>query len=104
MPGTPGEGAQVGRILTLSQESVMPSKALRVDRMPEHDLARRVRNFLHKQSAAVRELDIEVAHDVVTVRGRVPTEYVRHLATHCCQRVAGVRSVVNEVEVHSHPR
>jgi osmotically-inducible protein OsmY len=65
-----------------------------------HDLARRVRIFLHKQIAADESLlKVEVDADTVTIRGYVNSEYARHMAANCCRRVAGVRQVVNEVKV-----
>ncbi len=79
----------------------MPAMTLRVDR-EDTDLARRVRNFLQKQiQPGLRALEVEVDHDVVVVRGNVSTHAAQQLAGHCCQRVAGVRRVVNETVVCS---
>jgi osmotically-inducible protein OsmY len=78
----------------------MPTTLLRVDRAEATDLARRVRNFLHAQPhPELQALQVEVRHDVVTVRGRVPSPYAQQLASDYCQRVAGVRRVVNETTV-----
>ena len=76
----------------------MATLTRRVDRGEPHDLARRVRNFLEKQTE-LSHLDVEVRHDEVIVRGRVTSDTARILITHCCQRVAGVRRVLNETVV-----
>lgn len=75
--------------------------SLRVDRSEvQNDLARRVRNFLSKQGhPGLQDVNVEVAADVVHVRGKACNLYARELATTCCQRVAGVRRVVNEMVV-----
>lgn len=65
----------------------------------QSDLARRVRNFLHKQSAELHRVEVEVDHDTVVVKGSVPNTAARQLAETCCSRVAGVRRVVNEATV-----
>jgi osmotically-inducible protein OsmY len=63
-------------------------------------LARRVRNFLSAQTLHdLQSLEVEVLHDVVTVRGQVPTPHFQQLASDYCRRVAGVRQVVNETTV-----
>lgn len=78
----------------------MSTLTLRVDRAEQHDLARRVRNFLHTQNhPEVQRLTVDVIDDVVHIRGNVTSQYARDLATICCQRVAGVRRVVNEILV-----
>lgn len=79
----------------------MPTMSLRVDR-EQTELARRVRNFLHKQpDPQLQSLQVEVRHDVVVVRGSVANESTQRMASACCQRVAGVRRVVNETTVCS---
>jgi osmotically-inducible protein OsmY len=78
----------------------MPAVLLRADRAESSDLARRVRNFLHSQSNPdLRSLQVEVEHDVVTVRGCLPSPRFQALASEYCRRVAGVRQVVNETTV-----
>jgi osmotically-inducible protein OsmY len=68
----------------------------------QQDLARRVRIYLHTQAHPdAHRLAVEVDHDVVVVRGDVASEYARELASNCCQRVAGVRRVVNETTITS---
>ena len=78
----------------------MPNTIVRIDR--SLDLAQRVRNFLRNQAHPdADQLIVDAQGDVVTVRGRVASESARQLAASCCQRVAGVRRVVNETEVGS---
>lgn len=78
----------------------MATLTLRLDRAEQHDLQRRVQNFLHKQTNPdVRTLTVKVSGDVVNIHGQVTSQYARDLATICCQRVAGVRRVVNEAVV-----
>jgi osmotically-inducible protein OsmY len=78
----------------------MASLLLRADRAETSDLARRVRNFLHAQSNPdLQTLQVEVKHDVVTLRGRVGSPHFQQLASETCRRVAGVRQVVNETTV-----
>jgi osmotically-inducible protein OsmY len=89
----------------------MSTTTLRVDpapsdrspeKCPQQDLARRVRIYLHTQSHPdAHRLAVEVANDVVVVRGHVASESARELASNCCRRVAGVRQVVNETTVSS---
>lgn len=74
----------------------MVTMTLRIDR-EQGDLARRVRNFLQKQAdPALQTLEVEVNHDVVVLRGQVASPSTQRLASNCCQRVAGVRRVVDE--------
>lgn len=66
----------------------------------DHDLCRRVENYLvgfHRVS--LRQLQIEADRGVVTLRGRVSTFYEKQLALNCCHRVAGVRRLIDEVDV-----
>jgi len=79
----------------------MSTMTLRIDR-EQSDLARRVRNFLQTQQPELQDLEVEVDHDVVMVRGTVPTRAAQQLAGNCCQRVAGVRRVVNQTTVCKH--
>lgn len=77
----------------------MRTMTLRIDRQ-QNDLARRVKNFLHKQpQPELKALEVVVDHDVVVVRGKVSTTAAQNLVANCCQRVAGVRRVVNETTV-----
>ena len=64
------------------------------------DLKRRVRNFLlQRGTAALRSIDVEADNGTVVLRGKVPSYYARQLCLSCCQHVAGVVRVVDEVKV-----
>lgn len=80
----------------------MPMLTRRIDHHAPNDLARRVKNFLHKQTHKdLKRLEVDVQHDVVVVRGPVCSPAARQLASDCCLRVAGVRRVVNETTLES---
>jgi carbon storage regulator len=67
-------------------------------------LERRIRNFLEGLNLpALRDLEVEVRNGAAVITGRVSTFYQKQLATSCCQRVAGVLSVLNEVRVADSP-
>jgi osmotically-inducible protein OsmY len=64
------------------------------------DLEERITTFLHQRGEMpLRRLRIDVADGRVVISGRVRTFYQKQLAGHCCQRVAGVQHVVNNVTV-----
>ncbi len=63
-------------------------------------LEQRVKNFLNtKHVPSLRHLDIKARGGVVTLKGRVQTFYEKQLCNQCCRRVAGVRQLVNAVDV-----
>ena len=64
----------------------------------DEQLARRVKNFL--QTKLVRgPLTIEVHRGEVLLRGRVGSFYHKQLLIHGAQRVAGVRRVIDDLNV-----
>jgi len=64
------------------------------------DLKRRVVNFLATRNRpALRQLEVEVEGGVVMLRGRVRSFYDKQLAQTCCGRVAGVRQVIDGIDV-----
>jgi osmotically-inducible protein OsmY len=67
----------------------------RVDR----ELERRVVNFLAQHFPRLRTVQVEASQGVVTIFGRVHSFYERQLCINCCQRVAGVTKLNDEVEV-----
>ena len=70
----------------------------------DRQLERRIRNFLEGLSLPeLRDLELEVRNGAAVITGRVRTFYEKQLATSCCQRVAGVLSVLNEVQVADLP-
>ncbi len=66
----------------------------------DSDLQRRIVNFLFERGpTSLRYLETEVRGGVAVITGRVRTYYEKQLATCCCQRVAGVLKVINDVRV-----
>ena len=82
-----------------------PTNQLTQDReTADRQLERRIRNFLDGLSLPeLRDLELEVRNGAAVITGRVRTFYEKQLATSCCQRVAGVLSVLNEVQVADLP-
>lgn len=63
-------------------------------------LEARIQNMLWQHRVpGCNTLEVEAIDGVVTIRGRVNCFYHRQLCIHCCQRVAGVYRLVDEVEV-----
>lgn len=69
----------------------------------DRELLQRVEGFLHQQGYAIfRTLKIRIERDVVLVQGCVPSFYLRQIAVGCVKRVAGVRQVIDELQVDPH--
>ncbi len=67
------------------------------------DLAQRVRCFLNSRHfPAFRRLEVNVANGSVFVRGHVGSFYEKQVALNSCRRVAGVISLIDEIDVE-HP-
>lgn len=67
---------------------------------PDQDLQRRVISFLAaRYLPSLRQLQVEVHQGTVTIRGCVASFYEKQVAIHSCQRVAGVRNLVDAVDV-----
>jgi osmotically-inducible protein OsmY len=67
---------------------------------PDRDLERRVVNFLAQQHfLRLRAIEVESRQGVVTIRGRVNSFHERQLCIHCCQRVAGVVGLNDQIQV-----
>ncbi len=83
----------------------MPRKRLDHDgEAADRQLERRIRNFLQGLNLpAFRDVEVEVRNGAAVITGRVRTSYQKQLPTSCCQRVAGVLSVLNEVRVINSP-
>jgi osmotically-inducible protein OsmY len=63
-------------------------------------LKRRVETFLYRSGRhRLRQLQVQVDSGVVTLKGTVSTYYERQLAISFCQRVAGVVSIQDRLEV-----
>ena len=66
----------------------------------DYDLARRVLSFLaQRQMPALRRILVEVQNGTVVLKGRVQSFYERQLCLSCCQRVAGVVRLIDQIEV-----
>jgi BON domain len=66
----------------------------------DRELERRVAHFLEaKHVPALRYLEVKARGGIVTLSGRVYTFYEKQLCNQCSRRVAGVRQLVNEVDV-----
>jgi osmotically-inducible protein OsmY len=66
----------------------------------DRDLEQRVRNYLFGyKMPTLRSIEVEAAGDTVLLRGRVSCYYHKQLCLHCCHRVAGVRTIVDEITV-----
>jgi len=64
------------------------------------ELERRVLStLLQRQVPALRQISVAVQDGIVTLKGRVQSFYERQLCLICCQRVAGVRKLVDLIEV-----
>jgi osmotically-inducible protein OsmY len=50
---------------------------------------------------ALRNVLVEASDGVVTLRGQVRSFYEKQLCHNCCRRVAGVRQLVDDVDVIS---
>ncbi len=67
---------------------------------PDQDLQRRIISFLAgRYLPSLRQLHVEVDQGIVTIRGCVASFYEKQVAIHSCQRVAGVRQLVDAVDV-----
>jgi osmotically-inducible protein OsmY len=72
---------------------------IRID-YPDDDVRRRVSRFLYSRHfPAFRNLDIVVEHGAVTLTGEVQSYYEKQIAMTACQHVAGVLSLVDEIDV-----
>lgn len=66
----------------------------------ENKLEQRVTTYLWSRSRpSLRRLDVSADQGTVTLSGRVTSFYEKQLAINSCQRVAGVRQLVDQVEV-----
>jgi hypothetical protein len=66
----------------------------------DDELQRRVVNYLAGQHIpALRNLEVQAFNGAVTLRGRVRSFYEKQLSNHSASRVAGVRQVIDAIEV-----
>jgi carbon storage regulator len=70
----------------------------------DRELERRIKNFLQGRNLpGLSDLEVEVRNGTAVITGLGGTFYQKQLATSCCQRVAGVLSVLNDVQVTDLP-
>lgn len=86
------------------------AKQTALTRVPDHgtvadrELQGRIRVFLKQLNLpSLNRVQVDIQDGVAVVSGRVGSFYQKQLATSCCQRVAGVLSVHNEVQVADSP-
>ncbi len=79
-------------------DALTQSEATRGGQAADRELQRRIVNFLFEKGLwSLQHLETEVHGGVAVIKGRVRTYYEKQLATCCCQRVAGVLRVINDV-------
>ncbi len=70
------------------------------DSANDRELEHRIKNYLTSRNVpGLRHLNVAVVEGVVTLRGQVYTFYEKQLCIQCCQRVAGVLGLIDEVGV-----
>ncbi|HMO91974.1 MAG TPA: BON domain-containing protein, partial [Pirellulaceae bacterium] len=66
----------------------------------QDDLGRRVSNFLRSRHFdSFQDLNIEVHDGAVVVSGKLENYHEKQVALSCCQRVAGVITLVDKIKV-----
>ena len=69
------------------------------------DLKLRITGFLRQQGVSSwKRINIEMNEGTVTLHGTVPSFYERQLCISCCQRVAGVVRLVDNLQVQLPPQ
>jgi osmotically-inducible protein OsmY len=67
------------------------------------ELLCRVTSYLAtKHLPTLAQLNVNAVGGTVTLRGRVDSFHEKQVAIHSCRRVAGVRELVDEMEVREH--
>ena len=76
------------------------SQILCHENQEDAELRRRIVGYLAtKHLPNLRRLSVNAAGGKVTLRGRVDSFHEKQVAIHSCRRVAGVRDLVDNVEV-----
>ena len=66
----------------------------------DDDVLWRVESYLgSKHFPAFRALKVMVNKGVVTISGKVDNFHERQVALNCCRRVAGVRNLIDQIQV-----
>ena len=83
----------------------MVSPAHSRDEAHDRDLTRRVANYLlgHKLPT-LQHIEVESDRGTVTLRGRVHSFYQKQLCINCSRRVAGVMTLIDQIDVSPRPR
>ena len=92
----------VSVVISMLIIAVSCQRATEVHTSADLDLVNRVRNAFaadHDKQGATRGVEIHVKDGVVTLTGKVDTDSDKRLAEQLARNVAGVRSVVNQIEV-----
>ena len=92
----------VGRVseCTVSKGQFMSSVHAEMIDKSSCDLQRRVMNFLAQRGvSSLRRLNVKAEGGTVTLHGTVRSFYERQLCLCCCQHVAGVVKLVDELKV-----
>lgn len=88
----PEDGSSEDKAAALEAEQCSPGS--------DADLSRRVLSFLYARNVpGCSDLEVEVLNGEAIVAGCVATWHEKQLVSSCCQRVAGVLRVINEVRV-----
>ena len=64
----------------------------------DEDLRRRVTNFLVEQEALIEQLEVHADRGSVVVTGIVESNLDKEKCLSCCQRVAGVIKLIDQIE------
>jgi hypothetical protein len=92
----PEDGCAGGYLFLMETKPMVAREKTRADQ----DLQRRVVNYLFsRRSPSSRPIEVSVVGDTVTLHGCVRSVHEKWLCTHCCRRVAGVRNLVDQIEV-----
>ncbi|MCR9119844.1 MAG: BON domain-containing protein [bacterium] len=66
----------------------------------DQELSKRIQSFFHQRRiVALGNVGVDVLGGVVTISGAVRSFYEKQIAISCCQRVAGVVRLIDQVEV-----
>jgi osmotically-inducible protein OsmY len=85
-----------GIMQTIKQNTALSNHKTRED----IDLERRVIGYLfNRQHQALRSVNVDVEGGVVKMSGKLKSFYEKQLCLHCCQRVAGVMRLVDDIQV-----
>lgn len=79
---------------------IMSQTANHIQEINDDLLAERIRDALKRQNIrTLRQIVVEVRDQNALVTGHVNSFYEKQLATSCCQQVAGIARIVNNLTV-----